>query len=104
INRKVDQVSAGEADVIVYGEVRDDEALAAYKAHPNYAACIDRVRPLREMRITNDLVYRDKPCFTARRRHAFTRNGAPCHASGHPQACRLANTAGPGGARACPLD
>lgn len=53
INRKVDQLGA-DVDVIVYGEFRDEEALAAYKAHPIYAECITRVRPLREMRMAAD--------------------------------------------------
>lgn len=56
-NRKVDQLG-GEVDVIVYGEFRDEAALAAYKAHPVYAECIARVRPLREMRVAADFVSR----------------------------------------------
>ncbi|MCT8997077.1 Dabb family protein [Chelativorans intermedius] len=55
LNRKVDQLG-GEVDVVVYGEFRDEAALAAYKAHPIYAECITRVRPLREMRIAADFV------------------------------------------------
>lgn len=53
MNRKVDQLG-GEVDVVVYGEFRDEEALAAYKAHPIYAECIATVRPLRELRIAAD--------------------------------------------------
>ncbi|WP_163271959.1 Dabb family protein [Chelativorans alearense] len=55
INRKVDQLG-GEVDVVVYGEFRDEAALAAYKAHPIYAECITKVRPLREMRLAADFV------------------------------------------------
>jgi|SRR5690606_9761115 len=55
LNRKVDQLG-GEVDVVVYAEFRDESALAAYKAHPIYAECISRVRPLREMRIAADFV------------------------------------------------
>ncbi|WP_265518915.1 Dabb family protein [Nitratireductor luteus] len=55
LNRKVDQLG-GEVDVVVYGEFRDEEALAAYKAHPIYAECITLVRPLREMRVAADFV------------------------------------------------
>ncbi|EKF20993.1 Dabb family protein [Nitratireductor pacificus] len=55
LNRKVDQLGS-EVDVVVYGEFRDEEALAAYKAHPVYAECIRQVRPLREMRIAADFV------------------------------------------------
>lgn len=53
VNRKVDQLGV-DVDVIVYGEFRDEEALAAYKAHPVYAECTARVRPLREMRMAAD--------------------------------------------------
>ena len=41
-------------DVVVYAEFKDEEALAAYKAHPTYQSCIDIVRPLRELRIAAD--------------------------------------------------
>ena len=52
-NVKTDQLGT-EVDLVVYGEFEDEEALAAYKAHPLYQASIDRVRPLREMRIAAD--------------------------------------------------
>ena len=43
-----------EIDVVVYGEFRDDEALAAYKAHPLYQEAVRLVRPLRDLRIAAD--------------------------------------------------
>lgn len=54
INTKVDPLS-DEIDVVVYGEFADDAALAAYKAHPTYAATTARVRPLRELRYSADV-------------------------------------------------
>ncbi|QEL25151.1 Dabb family protein [Bosea sp. F3-2] len=53
INRKSDPLSS-EVDIVVYGEFRDDAALAAYKAHELYAEAIRLVRPLREMRLAAD--------------------------------------------------
>jgi len=46
--------SSTEVDVVVYGEFDDEEALAAYKAHPIWAEATRRVRPLREMRVVAD--------------------------------------------------
>ena len=54
-NTKVDQIS-NEVDVVVYGEFADAAALAAYKAHPTYAEATRRVRPLRELRYSADVV------------------------------------------------
>ncbi len=54
INTKVDPLS-DEIDVVVYGEFADDAALAAYKAHPTYAATTARVRPMRELRYSADV-------------------------------------------------
>lgn len=45
---------SSEIDVVVYGEFRDDEALAAYKAHPLYEEAVRLVRPLRDLRIAAD--------------------------------------------------
>ncbi|CAN0656118.1 Dabb family protein [Nitratireductor aquimarinus] len=59
INRKVDQIGT-EVDVIVYGEFRDEAALAAYKAHPVYDACTAKVRPMREIRMAADFVSKKK--------------------------------------------
>lgn len=52
-NGKVDPLG-NEVDVVVYGEFADAAALAAYKAHPVYQESIDRVRPLRDLRISAD--------------------------------------------------
>ncbi|HEX8045542.1 Dabb family protein [Rhizobium sp.] len=52
-NVKTDQLGT-DVDIVVYGEFDDEAALAAYKAHPNYQLSIERVRPLREMRIAAD--------------------------------------------------
>jgi hypothetical protein len=53
LNSKVDPMS-DEIDVVVYAEFADQAALAAYKAHPLYAATTARVRPLRELRFSAD--------------------------------------------------
>ncbi len=55
LNTKVDPLSS-EVDVVVYGEFADAAALAAYKAHPTYAATTAKVRPLRELRLSADAV------------------------------------------------
>lgn len=52
-NVKSDQLG-NEVDLVVYGEFEDEAALAAYKAHPLYQESIERVRPLREMRMAAD--------------------------------------------------
>ncbi|OHV75638.1 Dabb family protein [Rhizobium sp. LCM 4573] len=52
-NAKTDQLG-NAVDFVVYGEFDDEAALIAYKAHPLYQKSIDRVRPLREMRIAAD--------------------------------------------------
>lgn len=54
-NTKTDPIS-GEIDVVVYGEFASAEALAAYKAHPIYSETTAVVRPLRELRISADVV------------------------------------------------
>jgi hypothetical protein len=54
-NTKTDPIS-GEIDVVVYGEFENVEALAAYKAHPIYNETTAVVRPLRELRISADVV------------------------------------------------
>ncbi|MDQ0997608.1 quinol monooxygenase YgiN [Phyllobacterium ifriqiyense] len=54
-NTKVDPVS-DEIDVVVYGEFEDAAALAAYKAHPIYSATTALVKPMRELRISADVV------------------------------------------------
>ncbi|SMF48858.1 Dabb family protein [Neorhizobium sp. CSC1952] len=52
-NAKTDQLG-NAVDFVVYGEFEDEAALAAYKAHPLYRQSIERVRPIREMRIAAD--------------------------------------------------
>lgn len=54
-NTKVDPFS-DEVDVVVYAEFDDHAALAAYKAHPIYAETTRNVKPLRELRISADVV------------------------------------------------
>jgi quinol monooxygenase YgiN len=53
LNSKVDPLS-DEVDVVVYAEFADQAALAAYKAHPLYAATTAKVKPLRELRFSAD--------------------------------------------------
>ena len=55
LNTKVDPLS-DVIDVVVYAEFEDDAALAAYKAHPLYAETTSRVKPLRELRYSADVV------------------------------------------------
>lgn len=55
LNTKVDPLS-DEVDVVVYAEFRDEAALAAYKVHPVYRETTARVRPLRELRLSADVV------------------------------------------------
>ncbi|MBZ9704065.1 MULTISPECIES: Dabb family protein [unclassified Mesorhizobium] len=55
LNTKVDPLS-DEIDVVVYAEFTDAAALAAYKAHPLYAQTTSRVKPLRELRYSADVV------------------------------------------------
>lgn len=52
-NSKVDPWS-DEIDIVVYGEFKDAEALAAYKADPKYRESIGLVRHLRGLRISAD--------------------------------------------------
>lgn len=52
-NVKSDRLGS-EIDLVVYAEFDDEAALDAYRAHPLYQQSIDRVRPLRELRISAD--------------------------------------------------
>ncbi len=52
-NVKTDQFG-NSIDFVVYGEFDDEAALAAYKAHPTYQRSIERVRPIRDLRIAAD--------------------------------------------------
>ena len=53
-NIRHDNIAGTQVDLVVYGEFDDVQALADFKAHPTYDACIAAVRPLREMRIAAD--------------------------------------------------
>lgn len=55
LNTKVDPL-CGAVDVVVYAEFADQAALAAYKSHPVYAEATRKVKPLREMRYSADIV------------------------------------------------
>lgn len=55
LNTKVDPL-CDRIDVVVYAEFDDEEALAAYKAHPLYAQTTSKVKPLRELRYSADVV------------------------------------------------
>ncbi|MEW6629358.1 MAG: Dabb family protein [Pseudomonadota bacterium] len=55
LNTKVD-LYANAIDVVVYAEFEDEAALAAYKAHPLYAETTSKVKPLRELRYSADVV------------------------------------------------
>jgi hypothetical protein len=56
VRRNLGQDQLGnEIDIVVYGEFRDEAALAAYKADPRYVGAIRIVRPLREHRFAADI-------------------------------------------------
>lgn len=55
LNTKVDPM-CDKIDIVVYAEFEDAAALAAYKAHPIYAETTDKVRPMRELRFSADVV------------------------------------------------
>lgn len=56
VRRNLGRDELGNAvDLVVYGEFKDAEALAAYKADPLYAEAIAIVRPLRELRVAADV-------------------------------------------------
>jgi len=52
-NRKTDQLG-NDIDIVVYGEFDSEIDLKSYKAHHLYQESIDRVRPLRELRLAAD--------------------------------------------------
>ncbi|MBX3568322.1 MAG: Dabb family protein [Rhizobiaceae bacterium] len=54
-NAKVD-LFANQIDVVVYAEFASEAELAAYKAHPIYADVTRKVRPLRDLRFSADIV------------------------------------------------
>lgn len=55
LNSKVDPM-CDKIDIVVYAEFEDAAALAAYKAHPTYAETTNKVRPMRELRFSADVV------------------------------------------------
>ena len=55
VNTKVDPM-CDQIDLVVYAEFADLDALAAYKAHPIYDQTTLRVRPMRELRYSADVV------------------------------------------------
>ncbi|PBC09588.1 Dabb family protein [Mesorhizobium sp. WSM3859] len=55
LNTKVDLFS-NAIDVVVYAEFEDEAALAAYRAHPIYADTTSKVKPMRELRYSADVV------------------------------------------------
>ena len=55
-NLHSDTINTDAPDLVVYAEFRDEVALAAFKAHPTYAACTAHVRPMREMRVAADFL------------------------------------------------
>ncbi|MDH6232897.1 hypothetical protein M2281_003496 [Mesorhizobium soli] len=55
VNTKVDPL-CDAIDLVVYAEFADAAALAAYKAHPVYAETTRKVRPMRELRFSADVV------------------------------------------------
>src|SRR5690606_39047555 len=56
LNDKVDRPS-DEIDVVVYAQLEDEAALAAYNAHPTYAETTARIRPLRHLRFSADFTF-----------------------------------------------
>ncbi|SLN20402.1 Dabb family protein [Pseudooctadecabacter jejudonensis] len=54
-NLKLDEIPGPHPDFIVMADIKDENALAAYKAHPLYAESIRRVRPLRDIRVAADI-------------------------------------------------
>ncbi len=55
INRKTDPLSDA-IDLVVYAEFTDDAALNAYRAHPIYKETTKRVKPMRELRFSADVL------------------------------------------------
>jgi len=55
VNTKVDPM-CDAIDLVVYAEFADAAALAAYKAHPVYAETTRKVRPMRELRFSADVI------------------------------------------------
>lgn len=58
-NMRLDQIPGPHPDFVVMADIKDEAALAAYKAHPLYAESIRRVRPLRDIRVAADVLIKD---------------------------------------------
>jgi hypothetical protein len=59
-NLALDEIPGPHPDFVVMADIKDETALAAYKAHPLYAESIRRVRPLRDIRVAADLLIEDQ--------------------------------------------
>ncbi len=55
-NLATDPIPGTHPDFVVYGEFDDEAQLAAFKAHPLYQESINRVRPLRDQRMSADFL------------------------------------------------
>ena len=55
VNRKVD-LFGNDIDIVVYAEFENEAALHAFKADPIYAETTAKVRPMRELRFSADVV------------------------------------------------
>ncbi|MFT5744552.1 MAG: hypothetical protein ACI86S_002637, partial [Paracoccaceae bacterium] len=55
-NLQTDDIPGPKVDFVVYGEFEDAAQMAAFKAHPLYAESIRIVRPLRDLRVSADVV------------------------------------------------
>ena len=55
VNTKADPM-CDAIDLVVYAEFADQTALAAFKAHPIYDETTRKVRPMRELRFSADVV------------------------------------------------
>lgn len=55
-NLATDPIPGTHPDFVVYGEFDDEAQLAAFKAHPLYQESINKVRPLRDLRMSADFL------------------------------------------------
>lgn len=58
LNLKVDPFNH-DVDVVVYAEFADEAALGRYKSHPIYAQVTRTVKPLRDLRVSADVLSED---------------------------------------------
>ncbi|PHQ85520.1 MAG: stress responsive protein [Thalassobium sp.] len=59
-NLQTDDIPGPQVDFVVYGEFADAAQMAAFKAHPLYAESIRIVRPLRDLRVSADVLIKDE--------------------------------------------